>query len=394
MTASPEAPAPVPPPRLSMVNVVDHPEGGSQVGIIAKRTYRVVGPRCVVDDEQVPLVEIQRFSDDKSALLHDFDGVLNRTEVDVVVEGSARPPQAGATSFELRVRVANLDRKLMIWGDRQCYRDGGGRLRFSASKPVESVPLDWTTSYGGFDRVALEKHGDPMLDVRTAAKLPYSPRFGRFSYPRNRAGKGYLIEATKEALEACALPNVEEPLQPLTPENLAVGVFDRWPKAPFVGAVGWLSHANFPRAAMLGLTSPYDADACPAQSFFEVKAGAVSADSIAQAMAFGRRLDLRAAQESALGMRVASVAPGAAVSVANAHPKLRSWDFALSRETPLLALQMPGAKAAAIEAKIRTVFLQPERDRVSIVWVGEHREPTPVGPGKKALIKHAVQWRG
>jgi hypothetical protein len=40
------------------------------------------------------------------------------------------------------------------------------------------------------------------------------------------------------------------------------------------------------------------------------------------------------------------------------------------------------------------VFLQPERDRVSIVWVGAHREPTPVGPGKKTLIKHGVQWRG
>jgi hypothetical protein len=394
MTASVEAPAAAPPARLSMVNVVDHRDGGSQVGIIAKRTYRVVGRGCVVDDEQVPLVEIQRFSEDKSALLHDFDGVLNRTEVDVVVEGSARPPRAGATSFELRVRVASLDRKLTVWGDRQCFRDSGGRLHFSAPKPVQSVPLDWTSSYGGFDRVALAKHGDPMLDLRTAAREPYSPRFGRFSYPRNRAGKGYLIEATNEALAACTLPNVEEPFQPLTPENLAVGAFDQWPKAPLVGAVGWLSHANFPRAAMLGLTSPYDADACPAHSFFEVKVGAVSADSIAHAMAFGKRLDLRVAQESALGMRVPSVDPGAPVSVVNAHPKLHAWDFALSHETPLLALQMPGAKVVALEAKIRTVFLQPERDRVSIVWVGEHREQTPVGPGKKALIKHGVQWRG
>lgn len=154
------------------------------------------------------------------------------------------------------------------------------------------------------------------------------------------------------------------------------------------------SYASFPRAAMLGLTSPYDDVVCPAQSFFEVKARALNTDSIAHAMAFQKRLDRRVAQQSALGMRVAAVAPGAAVSVVNTHPKLRSWDFTLARETPLLALQMPGAKAAAVEAKIRTVFLQPERDRVSIVWVGEHREPTPVGPGKKALIKHGVQWRG
>ena len=30
----------------------------------------------------------------------------------------------------------------------------------------------------------------------------------------------------------------------------------------------------------------------------------------------------------------------------------------------------------------------------ALVWVAEHREPTPVGPGKKALIKHGVPWRG
>ncbi|HVY38060.1 MAG TPA: DUF2169 domain-containing protein [Polyangia bacterium] len=381
-------------PRLSMVAVVGHPEGGSQVGVIAKRTYRVVGQRCVVDDEQIALVEVQRFSEDKSALLHDFDCVLNRTEVDVVVAGNARPPQAGAASFQLRVCVGQLDRKLTVWGDRRCYRDRAGRLRFSAPQPVEAVPLDWTSSYGGVDQVALAKHGDPMREMRAAAKLPYSPRFGRFSYPRNRAGKGYLIEATNEALEACALPNIEEPLQPLLPDSLAVGTFDRWPKAPFVGGVGWLSPTNFPRAAMLGLTSPYDAQACPPHTFFEVKAGAVNADSIAQAMAFHKRLDRRFAQQSAVGMRIPSVAPGVAVSVVNAHPKLVSWDFSLAREAPLLALQMPGGKAVAVEPKIRTVFLQPERDRVSLVWVGEHREPMPVGPGKRALIKHAVQWRG
>ncbi len=156
----------------------------------------------------------------------------------------------------------------------------------------------------------------------------------------------------------------------------------------------WLSPANFPRAAMLGLTSPYDATTCPPQSFFEVKVGALNPDPIAHAMAFQKRPDRRVAQQSALGMRVPVVATGAPVSLVNAHPKLLSLDFALSREPPLLALQMPGAKAVAVEARNRTVFLQPDRDRVSIVWVGEHRESTPAGPGKRALIKHGVQWRG
>lgn len=391
MAASDDAAAKA--PRLSMVNVVDHPRGGSQVGVIAKRTYRVAGGRCLPSDEQIPLVEGPRFSSDRSALLHDMDSVLNRTAADVIVDGNARPPRAGMPSFEMRVKVGPLDRAFAIFGERRCYRDAGGRLRFSGATPVEAVPLDWTTSYGGFDAVALARNGDPLLDLKTLAKEPYSPRFGRYAYPRNRAGKGYLIDATNEALEASALPNVEEPLQLLSPERLAIGAPEKWPAAPIVAATGWLSYANFPRAAMLGMPPLYDPAACPPASFFEVKIAAISAASIAPATPLVKRLDVRVAQQSAVGMRLPEVPPGAPVAIVNAHPKLSVWDFSLSREVPLMALQMPGAKPVRLEPKIRTIYIQPDLDRVSIVWVGEHEEATPVGPGKRALIKHGVEWR-
>lgn len=93
-------------------------------------------------------------------------------------------------------------------------------------------------------------------------------------------------------------------------------------------------------------------------------------------------------------MRVADVTPGAVVGIVNAHPKIPVWQFALSRETPMLVLQIPDAKPMRLEPKIRTIYIQPDLDRVSVVWVGEHQEPLPVGPGKAALIKHAVDWRG
>jgi hypothetical protein len=376
-----------------MAVVTGHPGGGSQVGVIAKRTYRVVGRRCVVADEQVPLVEEPRFSDDCAVLLHDLDCVLNRTQVDVVVAGYARPPRASISSFDLRIRVGCLDRRLAVFGDRRCYRSASGRLRFSSAGPVDSVSLDGTSSYGGFDRVALERHGDPLLELREKQKQPYSPRFGRFSYPRNRAGKGYLIEPTDEALEACALPNLEEPAYLLSPERLPVQAPERWPAGPMVAALGWLSYGDFPRAAMLGIPPSYDPGACPPASFFEVRTGMMTADTVAPAVAMSRRLDLRAAQQSAPGMRIPALDPGAPVSIVNAHPTMPIWEFALPAEMPLLALQMPGAKPVGIEPRIRTVYIQPELDRVSLVWVGEHQEATFVGPGKRALIKHGVQWR-
>jgi len=378
--------------RTSMVMVAARPGGRSVVGVIAKRTYRVAAGRCFVEDEQVPLVEEPRFSDDGSVLLHDLDCVLNRTQVDVIVAGSARAPGRGRSAFELRARVGSLDRRIAVFGDRRCYRSTSGRLTFSAPAPVEAVPLDWTCSYGGFDPVALQRHGDPLLDLRRKARQPYSARFGRFAYPRNRAGRGYLIEATGEALEACALPNLEEPGHLLSPEKLAIGAPDRWPAGPPVAALGWQSYANFPRAAMLGIPPAYDADACPAGSFFEVRAGAMSAEAIAPAVPISRRLDVRVAQQSALGMRIAELRPGAPVAVVNAHPSVPAWEFALSSEAPALALQIPGVRPVGLQPEIRTVHLLPDLDRVSVVWVGEQEQASLIGHGKRALIKHAVEW--
>lgn len=129
-----------------------------------------------------------------------------------------------------------------------------------------------------------------------------------------------------------------------------------------VAGLGGLSCGSFPRSGTLGMTVPYDPQDCPPESFFEVKEGLLKAKAIAPVAPLAERLPLGAAQESAVGMRV---------------PQL-----------------MPGASAVTLEPKIRTVLIRPELSRLCLVWVGEHQEPSPVGPGKRAPIKHAVQWPG
>jgi hypothetical protein len=93
-------------------------------------------------------------------------------------------------------------------------------------------------------------------------------------------------------------------------------------------------------------------------------------------------------------MRVAEIAPGADVELVNCHPQFEKWTFALSREVPTLALQMPGERPRLVEPKIRTLLIEPESNRICVVWVGEHREPIPVGPGKRAQITFGVKWNG
>jgi hypothetical protein len=373
------------------MNLVDHPVNGSQVGIIVKRTYRVRVGRCVVDDEQVPLVEVPRVTEDGAALLHDLDTVLNRQHADVIVAGKARPPRKTG-AFDVALRIGSLDRRMLAFGHRRVGRDHAGRLRFSDPDPVDEVDLGWASAYGGVDESAIRKHGDPFEGYCRDAERKYSPRFGRFAYPRNRVGKGYLMEATNEGLTTCALPNLEEPFNLLTPEKLALERPERWPAGPLPASFGWLSYGCFPRAGMLGLTTPYDPAVCPPASFAEVKLGVLNVKSIEPRTALPDRLDLGAAQQSAVGMRAQQIDPGTPVEVVNCHPQNARWRFSMPGEKPTMVLQMPGERPVALEPKIRTVLLEPDGDRLCVVWVGEHCVPVPVGPGKRAHIKFAVQW--
>jgi hypothetical protein len=381
----------VPVPRLSALNVTDHPDRGSQVGVIAKRTYLVRGGRCVVADQQAALVEVPQTTEDGAELLHDLDTVLNRRNTDVIVLGKARPLHK-TRSFEARVRVGTLDRRLLAFGERRCWRDPAGHLRFSDPEPVEEVDLGWSSAYGGVDVSALKAHGDPVEAMMKDAGQPYEARFGLYAYPRNRVGKGYLIEATDEALAACALPNLERPSQRLKPERLVMGKPDRWPNGPVPAGLGWLPHSAFPRIAMLGMPPSYDPVACPPESFAEVKVGLLKAKAITPGTPLQDRFDLGAAQESAVGMRLADIAPGTSIELQNCHPRYSVWAFDVPREVPAMALRLPGQKPVAPEPKIRTVLIEPELDRICLVWVAEHREPTPIGPGKRAHIKHGVKW--
>jgi Uncharacterized protein conserved in bacteria (DUF2169) len=164
------------------------------------------------------------------------------------------------------------------------------------------------------------------------------------------------------------------------------------PSGPPVAALGWLSYNCFPRAAMVGLPPLFDFSRFTPDTLFEVRQGLLPAASIAQRTPLGQRMSLGAAQQSAVGMRSAELAEGAPVALENLHPAQRAWSFTLPTERPRLMLQMPDERPAELNAQIRTVHIEPDSDRVSIVYVGEHHDPSFVGPGRREKIRCAVKW--
>jgi hypothetical protein len=383
----------VPPPRLFALNSVTHATGGTLVGVIAKRTYSVRIGRCYVADEQVPLVEVPQVDPETDVLVHDMDTALNRGNVDVIVCAKARPHDARRT-FDARIRLGDLDRTIRVCGDRRCWRDASGNIRFSDPAPVETVDVGWTSAYGGVDEVALAKNGDPIEPYCKDQGIAYRARFGSYAYPRNRAGKGYLIEPSPEGLERCRLPNLEDPSQVLTPERLAIGRPDWWPAGPLPRCFGWQAYNYFPRMAMLALVPGFDAARFAPATFAEVRAGVLKAASVTPGADPADRLDVGAAQQSALGMRMGHVTPGSPVELTALHRSEPVWSFAVPVEVPRMAVELPGKGSIELAPSIRTVLLEPDRERLVVVWVGEHVEEIPIGPGKIAKVRFFAKWTG
>lgn len=382
-----------PAPRLFALNCVMHATGGTLVGVIAKRTYSIRSGRCRVADEQVPLVEAPQVDPETDILAHDMDIVLNRSRVDVIVRGKARPHGARRT-FDARVRVGDLDRAIRVCGDRRCWRDHNGHIRFSDPAPIEAVDVAWSSAYGGVDEVLLARNEDPIEAYCKDQGITYRPRFGSYVYPRNRAGKGYLIEPTPEGLEGCHLPNLEDPAHVLTPERLAVGRADWWPAGPPPASFGWQSYNYFPRMAMLALVPRYDIERFAPSAFVEVQVGSLKAASITPTAEPADRLDVAVAQQSALGMRAGQVTPGSPAELTAVHPVDEIWSFAMPSEIPRMAIEIPRKGSIELVPQIRTVLLEPDRDRLVTTWVGEHVEETPIGPATIGKIRFSARWTG
>lgn len=377
-------------PRVSAVLAGAHADGGYLFGVVAKRTYTVAGDRCSVSPEQFALIEEPVFRAEQGALEHDTDLALQRQRADVIVEGHAY--SRGHAATYARIAVGELVRELAVFGDRGLDRTGGN-LRFTAPAPFEKIALCWENAYGGVDEAARRAIGDPIAEMLEERGLPHDPRFGLFAYPRNPLGKGYLIEPTADAIDGCRLPNFELPEALLAPEKVALGDFMRWPLGVAVAATGWLSPNYFPRIVQCGLPPrPYHDGEIRPEAFAEVRSGMLRPEAVANMQTPDKRFDIGAAQQSAVGMRAANIPAGAPVQIRGLHPRTAEWRFNLPKEVPRMAYKLPGHSPAVVEPRIRTVLVEPDFDRVTLVWVGEARLLLPLTLRQMEQVEHGVVW--
>jgi hypothetical protein len=378
--------------RVSAALTAVDPEARWRIGVVAKRTFKVANGKLVEAPEQLPLAEEPVLSEDGLTLVQDIDLILRKERTDVVVLGHAYPHE-GDRRGRVVVRVEKSQRDLSVFGERKPELKHDGRLVFSTPEPFEKVPLGWESAYGGYDAAALEAYGDPTEQLRKDAGVADGPEFGLYSYPRNPAGRGYLVEITHAALEGCSLPQIEDPRFLLAPERLVAGNSLAWPAGPLPASTAFLPYSFFPRMSLLGFPVPlYDAVRFPPASFIEAATGLISESSLAEEAHVATLFDRRGLQCSAPGMRWDEIAPGVEIELRGVHPRVASWRFRLNVRPPSMYSRVGAERPLTLKPEIKTVVIEPDEERLSLLWVGEAPMDLPLTPEQLETVQHAVMW--
>jgi hypothetical protein len=400
----PEVLAALQAPPASCLRVTQTVAGGQQeLAVIFKRSYTfdTLGA-CRLADEQSPLEE--------EAIPHDElrpgvppsfralpETVGFKTGTDLVVQGSACP-QRPLGSMTVAVQVGFEHKQVIqVFGKRICDYVNG-KLVFTPPETFEEMPLKYENAYGGRDsgfESAMKAEVErtvPAEDLqKSRAVLGFL--FGAnhpLMYPRNRFGKGYVVENRPDAIRGRELPNLERPDDLLTPDRLALQYPFAWPQQPLPAGFDFLDPLSFPRSAMLGMPP-----ACnePWDRFPEVKMGLVPSD-FCRGNVFGTSPENLASLFHPNGSRCASLGLQLPFLQGNEPVLLEGVD----RQAPLLRVTLPRERPTftlagqeAVETELHLVHLKAPQKMLHLVWVGRIPFPRPFFPGEDRELEKAVQ---
>mgnify|MGYP002777757899 CR=1 FL=1 len=369
------------------------PTGGPMLSVLAKRTYTVdADGRCAPAEDQVPLFGApEPDPDDPALLVADTDQHPYKPRTDVVVLGRAYG-SARARRLDVSVHVAGRDKRIAVLGERTCSLGPGGRIQLSEPGPIDQVPLSYKLAYGGRDRGAELKYGNPL---KTAPTLPQGMKgvdldaASPFLYPRNPCGRGYLVEPTAEAVELLELPQLEDPTDLLTPARLAAGWIDQWHRMPLPQSTGWIDYGWYPRVAFFGIVPvvdyfdepPLEVERGLAPAFLRDGTGETPPES---------RFELTCG--ASLGLQLPHLRGGEPVELRGLHRRRPRWGLTVP-PPPRIWIDGRNGKLTPTEPVLHTLSIEPDEDRVTLVWRGCAPAIRAYAPQELESMPLRVEWR-
>lgn len=357
---------------------------------VVKRTYTftpVARPRVDVADVQVPLREVPWMdTSGPSELFDDSDLVPQKVATDVVVMGHAHAPNGAKETF-VSVAVGKMARRLSVIGARKVEVGPDGTVRFTPTESFTRVPLSPRFAYGGYDVWAQERL-DPVPRV-LAASLS-KPVTGLYAYPRNHLGVGWFVDVDRFRADGAALPQIEDPSDPVLPNKLFVPSVKQWMDAPISASLGWVNHRNYPRMfRMVGSMVPHAAPEKPIReaTFADGK------DLLESWTPNGAGVHPRAFSGAAPGLAIEHLRGNELVILENLHEKASRIEFSLPNEWPVMTIKPPDVKALEVVPVLQTLRIEPDENRISLTYCGVIPLMAPAMRIFIERVELAVNWK-
>lgn len=369
------------------------PTGRSYLGLITKRAYRI--PRRGALEplpDDLPIHSTIAYVPSTSPigmrrLLHDSDLFCCAKPVtDVLLAGSAHSRRGPVQTIDTAIEVGPVKKAVRAHGDRRVERGPDGALRFGGAEGFESMPIDWDRAYGGRDA-----HAEAIRFPRPKGALGPGAKeeiHGALCYPRNYAGRGFMLGVDPERIVGALGPNLEDPNHPITADRLVLGDLMDWMDGPVSAAYGPIDFVTFPRA--LFALRP---DANPPQRrVYELDAGAFTAKDLAAPQRLAPPLDPRVYACAPAGLAVRRLEGAERVKLWNLHREREYIEFDLPADRPTLTLEPPGVMPRKLEALLQTVLIEPDEDRITLTWAGVLETAMVYPKEMAASMRRTVTW--
>lgn len=373
------------------------PNGQSIISVVFGRRFAIGrdGRTTPLDDNFVLCEEPEDYKEihypgkyRPSLLARDYDAWTWRNFTDLVVQGVVRTERPRA---ELPVVLAcqgsktKIEHKVRVYGDRHVERGLTG-FRFSDAQPFTEMPMRYDKAYGGTDELAEAKFGNPDLQRFFQIQLSEeeNSQFGEFSYPRNYAGKGYLVD--EGGLEGLALPNIEWDNEQVSMTNL-VAPHPRWGERRYPAGFDWFPHAFFPRVAFFGNVPRTHDGKAPER---EIRMGILAANITD--LPRPRRPKHGFAQGAHPFLCRHRWVGDETISVSTMSNDGRPTYVILPNMRPKVKLRAGDAYSVVLDASLDLVFLETEMERLTLVWRATWMTKVELPLHWEANAEYEVQW--
>ncbi len=397
---------PLPPSCLRATTVMA--AGYEELSIVYKRTYAYdhaqpptptdIQPQLIMD-----FIPYESEGPDVPSSYKETPEIIGyKTGTDLIVRGSARSDRP-VTQTQLSIYIGSKRvHRAEVLGKRYCDFING-KIVFTPPQPFVDIPLRYENAYGGPDLMCQAEFIEQLnREVRIEAMRRIRPIAENFFsdanpliYPRNRFGKGYILEGKKDLIEGRELPNIEWPNDRLTPDNIIVGNPLNWLKQPLPVGFDYLDPAAFPRSALFGLPPVTIENPGPVA---EVERGYLPSDfSRGNIFTCSKEnipqlIHADAGRCASLGLWLPFLKRNESIRICGMDPQHPEFEIILPNESPLISIPGIGSGKQPIEIGSQLYLAHVDIDdrRLTLVWVARTKSPGSLSASQLFEIENSL----